>query len=355
MSESRQPLRAGVIGCGFFAQNHLNAWKYIPDVELAAVCDIEPEKAQKAADQFDARAWYQDAATMMNESALDFVDIATTPPSHRELVDLAASHRLPTICQKPMALDLEDAEAIVAAVKRAGIPFMVHENFRWQTPMRNLRRRLDQGVIGRPFYGQISWRTGYDIFSNQPYLLDQPRLVLADMGGHLIDLARFFFGDPQALNCHALRIYPGLRGEDVATILLEYDNATCIVDMTYSGRGPEELFPQTIVHIEGEDGALDLGPHYQFTISNRVGAVEQEQISIPQYDWSIALWDVVQDSVVNIQRHWVECLRAGQTPENSAGENIETYRLVEGAYLSAETGNRYRAGAHTAETLGGSV
>jgi predicted dehydrogenase len=289
---------------------------------------------------------------MVNESTLDFVDIATTPPSHRELVELAAKHRLPAICQKPMALDAEDAEGIVAAVKRAAIPFMVHENFRWQTPMRILHSRLKQGAIGRPFYGQISWRTGYDIFGNQPYLLEQQRLVLADMGGHLIDLARFFLGDPQALACHALRIYPGLRGEDVATILLEFDNATCMVDMTYSGRGAEELFPQTIVHIEGEAGALDLGPHYQLTVSNRAGAFEREQISIPQYDWSIALWDVVQDSVVNIQRHWVECLRTGQTPENGAGENIETYRLVEGAYLSAETGNVYRAKSHGAGNFG---
>jgi predicted dehydrogenase len=167
-----------------------------------------------------------------------------------------------------------------------------------------------------------------------------------------MDLARFYFGDPQALACHALRVYPGLRGEDVATILMQYDNATCIVDMTYSARGPEELFPQTIVHIEGEDGALDLGPHYYITVSNRAGAVEQKQVSIPQYDWSIALWDVVQDSVVNIQRHWVECLRTGKTPENSAEENLETYRLVEGAYISAETGNLYRARAHRAEAVG---
>jgi predicted dehydrogenase len=252
-----------------------------------------------------------------------------------------------------MALDLVDAEAIVETVKRAGIPFMVHENFRWQTPMRRMRRRLEEGIIGRPFYGQISWRTGYDIFSNQPYLIEQPRLVLADMGGHLIDLARFFFGHPRALACHSLRVYPGLVGEDVATILLEYDNATCIVDMSYSGRGAEELFPQTLVHVEGEEGALDLGPHYEIVVSSRKGAVAREKVSIPQYPWSIELWDVVQDSVVNIQRHWIECLRSGETPENGPEENLDTYRLVEGAYRSAETGNLYRVGDRTTESLAG--
>ncbi len=353
MTQSGAPLRAGVIGCGFFAQNHLNAWRYIPDVQLVAVCDIDPEKARAAADEFGVPQWFEDAATMLNEAQLDFVDIATTPPSHRELVGLAANHRLPIICQKPMALDLDDAEAIVDTVRRAGVPFMVHENFRWQAPMRVLHRHLEEGAIGRPFYGHVSWRTGYDIFSVQPYLVQQPRLVLADMGGHLIDVARFFFGLPKALACHTLKVYPGLVAEDVATILLEFENATCVVDMTYSGRGAEDLFPQTIVHIEGENGALDLGPHYTVTVSNREGAVEREQIQIPQYPWSIPLWDVVQDSVLRIQLHWVECLRAGRTTENSAEENLETYRMVEGAYLSAETGTVYRADSAAAATASG--
>ncbi len=343
MSESDRPLRAGVIGCGFFAQNHLNAWQHMLDVELTAVCDVDPDKAQKAAHEFGVPAWYQDAAIMVNDVELDFMDIATTPPSHRQLVELAAHRRLPAICQKPLALDLEDAEAIAAAVKRSGIPFMVHENFRWQAPMRILRRYLEEGTIGRPFFGQISWRTGSRaLFSNQPYLREQPRLVLADMGGHLFDLARFFFGRPTALACQVLKIHPDIAGEDVATVLLEYDGATCIVDMSYSGRSREDLFPQTIVHLEGENGALDLGPHYEIIVSNRDGEVEREHVSISQYDWSVPLWDVVQDSVYQIQRHWVECLRAGETPENSAEENIDTYRLVEGAYDSAETGRFYR-------------
>ena len=144
MTESPTPLRVGVIGCGFFAQNHLHAWRHIPDVELVAVCDIEPDRARAAAEHFEVDAWFDDAARMLDDSRLDFVDIATTPPSHRELVALVAEHRLPMICQKPMALDLDDAEVIVDTVRRAGLPFMVHENFRWQAPMRVMRRHLDR-------------------------------------------------------------------------------------------------------------------------------------------------------------------------------------------------------------------
>jgi D-apiose dehydrogenase len=71
---------------------------------------------------------------MLAAEKLDFVDIITTVESHRPLVELAAGHGLPVICQKPFALDMADARAMVEACERAGVPLMVHENFRWQSP-----------------------------------------------------------------------------------------------------------------------------------------------------------------------------------------------------------------------------
>jgi predicted dehydrogenase len=95
-------LRAGLIGCGFYASNHLNAWRELKEeVQLAAVCDLEPEKARAAAEVFGAPSWYTDATVMMDETRLDFVDIVTTMPAHKPLVLLAACHRLPAIVQKP--------------------------------------------------------------------------------------------------------------------------------------------------------------------------------------------------------------------------------------------------------------
>jgi hypothetical protein len=95
------PLRVGVIGCGFFTENHLAAWSSMDDVVLAAVCDIDLEKARSAAERHKAEAYYGDAAEMLAREQLDFVDIATTMESHASLVALAASRKLPTIVQKP--------------------------------------------------------------------------------------------------------------------------------------------------------------------------------------------------------------------------------------------------------------
>ena len=78
------PLRVGLIGCGFFAENHLAAWSSMDDVVLAAVCDLDLEKARSAAERHKAGAYYGDAAEMLARERLDFVDIATTMESHAQ-------------------------------------------------------------------------------------------------------------------------------------------------------------------------------------------------------------------------------------------------------------------------------
>ena len=86
-------LRAGLIGCGFYAKNHLHAWRDLGSDELVAVCDRERTKAEAAASTFGVPRAYADAAEMLGRERLDFVDIVTTMPSHRSLVLLAAAHR----------------------------------------------------------------------------------------------------------------------------------------------------------------------------------------------------------------------------------------------------------------------
>ena len=80
----------------------------------------------------------------------DFVDVATTVETHRPLVELALAHGALTICQKPFAQTWADGLAMVEAAERAGRPLIVHENFRWQRPLRLLRAEIDAGAIGTP-------------------------------------------------------------------------------------------------------------------------------------------------------------------------------------------------------------
>lgn len=340
------PLRCGVIGCGFFAQFHLHAWRQVANVVLAAVCDRDATRAEAAARTFGVPAWYTDAEAMLDAGGLDFVDVATTPPSHRAVVEAVAQRRLPVICQKPLAFDLADARAIVATCREAGVLLMVHENFRWQPPMRVLRDRIDGGAIGRPFYGRISFRTATDIYTNQPYLRRDERLVLADMGVHLLDLVRFFFGDPRSLACQALRVDPAVRGEDTAIMLVGFDNAACLVEASYANNGGLEVFPQTLVHIDGTEGTFDLGPNYVLTHVARDGAqLERFEVPVARYPWSPPGMEAVMESVVAIEQHWVNCIIAGRAPETSGDDNLRTLELVEGAYYAANSDSTFHPGS----------
>jgi predicted dehydrogenase len=343
MTTTDEPLRFAVIGCGFFAQTQLHAWQEIEGVELAAVCDIDADKVRQAAQTFGAHHFYTDAAEMLAQESLDFVDIITTPPSHCPLVELASSHKLNVICQKPMAWSIEDGRAMVKACQEAGVVFMVHENWRWQTPIRELKRLLAADTIGRPFFGRISFRSDFDPFGGQAWLRETSRFVIIESGIHQLDVARFLFGEAKALFCQTKRINPTIKGEDVATILLEMDEVTCIVDLSFSTATEHQTFPQTFVTIEGPKGVICLGADYRLHFI-RPGLMEVRTLPEPEHAWTNRPWHVMQDSALHIQRHWVECLRTGRTPETSGEDNLRTLELVFGAYESAEKMVAYHPG-----------
>jgi predicted dehydrogenase len=333
-----KPLRGVLVGCGFFAANHLHAWSDLEDVEIVAVCDRDVEKAEAAAARFGVPRSYRDAGGMLRAEKPDFVDIATTAQSHRELVELAAAESAPAICQKPFALDLADAEAMVEACARAGVPLMVHENFRWQSPLVAVRRALDRGAIGTPTYARIQFRHAYDIYMSQPYLLTEKRLAIMDLGIHLLDLARFFLGEATRLFCRTQRIDRRVAGEDSVAIVLDHEGgAVSLVDFSFATRLVPDPFPQTILRIEGDKGTIELDQGYRLTVSTP-GHRDTSDVEPAVPRWGARPWHVIQESVLDIQRHWLDCLRTGGEPATSGRDNLRTLDLVIKAYESAETG-----------------
>lgn len=337
-------IKGALIGCGFFAVNQMHGWRDLPDVEIVAICDRDPERLKIVGDQFGVTRRYHSADEMFTDGGFDFVDIATTVGSHRALVELAAAHRVPAICQKPFAPTLADARAMVAAAEKAGIPLMIHENFRWQTPILAVKEVLDSGAIGTPFWGRVSFRSGFDVFSGQPYLAKGKRFIIEDLGIHSLDIARFLFGDASCLTARTTRINPEIAGEDVATMLLDHDNGiTSIVDVSYATKLPEEPFPQTLVEIDGSKGTLRLGKDYRLTVHGPDGTTESS-VAPNLLPWASRPWHNIQESVALIQKHWIERLAAGREPDTSGRDNLKTFALVEAAYLSAERGETVRLG-----------
>jgi predicted dehydrogenase len=196
-----------VIGCGFFAQNHLHAWKSLAaqGADLVAVCDIDAEKARATATAFGVAKSYTDARQMLQEQRLGLVDIVTRMETHRPLVELTLAHRVPTIVQKPFGPDIAACRAMLGAAEHAGVFLAVHENFRFQKPMREAAGILRSGAIGEPSWARISFRTGYDIYAGQPYLLHEERFIIIDLGAHVLDLARFFLGEVEHVSAETQR------------------------------------------------------------------------------------------------------------------------------------------------------
>lgn len=327
-----------VVGCGFFSPNHIHAWRELPGARIVAVCDLDSGRAEAAAALAGHVPWYTDADQMLRDCKPDVADIVTTAPSHLALVRLCAEHGVAAIIQKPLASTLSEAASIARVATEAGLPVMVHENFRFQQPIRTVKMLLNADDIGRPVYCSVKFRCGYDVIAGQPYLAHAERFVLMDMGVHILDVARFLMGEIETVSCASMSVRSGIRGEDMATALLKFESgAIGVAEQSYSSFLPDDPFPETLITIEGTRGAIVLERNYVIRVRSgsqvRTLSVEPEPPA-----WAERPWHVVQDSVLATCRHWLESSARGAAFETSAYDNLRTIAAVEACYRSLAKG-----------------
>jgi D-apiose dehydrogenase len=337
-TESGRRIRVGLIGCGFYAQNHLHAWRDLADegVDLVAVCDQDLTKARTAGERFGA-AWFTDARTMFDAQPLDLVDITTRMDSHQALAALAAERGLAAVVQKPFAPTWEECVAIVETAKKRNSWLAVHENFRFATSMQRIKQVIESGTIGEPSWARIPFRTGYDVYKGQPYFYNEERLAILDVGIHVLDLARVFLGEVERVYCETQRRNPKVRAEDTATMTLRHKSgAVSIVECTYEARRIPDAFPETLLEIEGPLGSIVVKPGEKMIVTTQ-GLFFEEHIGSPLLSWTTRPWHVSQEAVRNTNKHMLQSLRAGRAADTSGEDNLKTYALVEAAYESANT------------------
>jgi predicted dehydrogenase len=134
-----------------------------------------------------------------------------------------------------MAERLDECESLVALCRDARVPFAVHENWRWQAPMRRVKELLARGAIGTPFRCRIDMVSGFDVFANQPSLRARRSSSSRTSACHLFDLARSWFGEARSVYCRTSQVHEGIAGEDVATAVFRDGDATVTVNMAYAG------------------------------------------------------------------------------------------------------------------------
>jgi predicted dehydrogenase len=330
-------IRIGVIGCGFYAQNHLNAWRDLASegAALAAVCDLDSAKAKAAGESFGV-PWYTDVETMLAAEKFNVVDIVTRQDTHRALCEQAIAYGASTIVQKPFAPTWEDATAIVDAARNAGVWLAVHENFRFQAPIRAVREVIDSGAIGEPSWARITFRTGFDVYKTQPYFLEEEKLVIADVGVHVLDVSRFLLGDVSRISCEIQRRNPKVKAEDdTATMLLRHESgAVSVVECTYEARRADDPFPETLLEIEGPRGSIIVTAGCRMKITSDGNATESD-IGAPLLSWTSHPWHISQEGAFGACRHFLDCLQRGVPAETRGEDNLRTYALVDAAYRAA--------------------
>lgn len=332
-------LRFAIFGTGFWSRYQLAAWREVKGATCVALYNRTRTKAKALGDEFGVNAIYDDPAELLRREQPDFVDIITDVASHAPLTQLAAKSGVSVICQKPMATSLREAENLVRFCANRRVPFFVHENFRWQTPIRALAAELKRRAIGRPFRARIDFISGFPVFQNQPFLADLEQFILTDVGSHALDVARFLFGEAKSVCCHTQRVHKNIKGEDVATVMLEMvSGMTVTVNLAYAGNALErEAFPETLIFVEGENGSAELAPGCELRLTTRAGT-QSQKAPPPSFSWADPRYAVVHSSIVPCHKNLLRALQGRGPAETTAADNLRTVRLVFAAYQSAASG-----------------
>jgi len=331
-------LRFAFFGAGFWAGFQLPAWRELSSVECVALYNRTRHTGEEFARRFEVPAVYDDPEELLNDAELelDFVDLCTNPFTLPDLVRLVAAHGLPVISQKPMAPSVETAEDLAETCHEAGVPYLIHENWRWQALIRALKNVLESGEIGEPFRARLTMVSGFDVFANEPTLSQLQNFILTDMGTHILDVVRFLFGEPRHLYCQIQRVRSAIKGEDVATVMLSMANgATITCEMAYPGSFYEQdVFPQTLVFVEGSQGTAEIAADYWLRVTTAHGT-RPKRYPPRVYSWCEPRYAVVGESIVRCHENIVRALLGHAPAETTAEDNLKTIKLVYTAYDSA--------------------
>jgi predicted dehydrogenase len=333
-------LKGVAIGAGYFSRFQYEAWTRIPEVEITALSNRDPDRARPLMEAYGVPRHYTDYREMIETEGPDFVDVITPPETHREMCRFAAERGAHVICQKPLAPTFEEAKAIVEEMRAAGVRFMVHENWRFQPWHREIRRLLDAGAVGERLHS-LAFRMrmgdgwGDDAYlARQPYFRDYPRLLVYETGVHFIDTYRYLGGRVERVYARLRRLNPVIAGEDCG--LLVFDFASGAVGLLDANRYNEPHFPNPRYTfgeflVEGDRGSIRLHGDGRIT-RQPLGEAEREH-EYPHEDRNFA-----GDCCHAIQRHFVDRMLDGGPFETNGEDYLQTLAVQEAVYESAATG-----------------
>ncbi|MFD2706490.1 Gfo/Idh/MocA family protein [Salibacterium lacus] len=241
-------MKAGLIGCGRIAGKHAEAIRQLQDLEIAAVSDTVQKKMEAFLQHHAVHSNVQTTETCRDlffQKDLDVIIITAVSSLHAAMAVEALKHGKHVILEKPMALSIQDADAIIRHARLFNRKVLVCHQLRYRPLFRHVKALMEEGVLGKPYFGSASIRIhrGPDYYESAPWrgTWDQDGGMLINQGIHVIDLLVWLFGNPEAVHGRVSRALPCKETEDVAAAVLSFENGAAGVVEANTMTQPDNL------------------------------------------------------------------------------------------------------------------
>lgn len=332
-------IRTAVIGCGNISVMHAVSILKQPNVELVSVCDIKPDRAEKAAKKYGCK-YYLDYKEMIDKEALDAIHICTPHYLHPVMAEYALTHDLDVLCEKPLAIQLEDALRLESLAKTVNHRLMVSFQSRFNPGSLLIKEAIASNSLGAIISGRVmvTWKRDDEYYSKSDWKGTWDKEgggVVIDQAIHSLDLLNWFVDSPLKKveaslhnRCHNI-----IQVDDSAEGLIQYQNGVnaCFFAINYYGydapieieilceKGIAKLVGEraSIKYNDGRECIADRNPNELFEFGN-----------VKQY------WGVGHMKEIT---HFYEVISNNGEIKNSCSEVMITQKLVCAIYESGKT------------------
>lgn len=331
-------IRVALVGCGRISKNHFEAMSRIPDLELVAVCDIVPERARQAGEQHGV-PYFTSLEQMLAEVPSDAVVVATPSGLHPQHGMLAARAGRHVISEKPMAISLAAADALVQACDDNHVHLFVVKQNRLNPPIVLLKRAIDRGRFGRIYMANctVRWTRPQDYYDQAPWrgTWEFDGGAFMNQASHYVDLIQWLVGPVESVMAKTATLARRIEAEDSGVAVLKFrSGAIGTIEVTML------TFPKNLegsITILGEKGTVKIGgtavnrvEHWQFAdYDDDDKLVEQSNTNPPS---------VYGFGHEGYYRNVVSVLRGEATPDTDGRAGRKSLELILGIYESAKTG-----------------
>ncbi|SET22305.1 Gfo/Idh/MocA family protein [Paenibacillus sp. NFR01] len=344
-------LKYALIGAGGNAEKkHIHGYLALEDIEVVAVCDVEPGKAARMAEKYGVAGVYLDYKEMFAKERPDIVSVVTPNHLHAEITEYALSHGAHVHCEKPLCISKAEAERIVAARNRSGKQVMIGLNNRFTNEAVFLKEWIDAGNLGNIYSAKAGWIRRSGIPGRGTWFTDKTRAgggVMIDLGAHYLDLALYFMGLPKvsytAGSIHQNFVhttarnrngYKGIESglfnvEDAATGYLGLQDGACLsFDFSWASNIEEDRF---FVELMGTKGGASL-------VNGTLKLFGESSDICLDITPRLKLNPTLQ--LKNEFRHFVDCIKDGSQPLIAPAEDgLYFAEIVDAFYQSAAAGS----------------